>query len=111
MENTSRIIGADALTDFAANLFVAAGLPPADYGVNRAIDRTLRAFTWDQLGSLIERAGLLRKAVVLRHCRDLVKAARADWPAPMLVATIAVSAVPKPKAIGTRMYSSRAATP
>jgi len=58
-----------------------AGLPPADYGVNRAIDRTLRAFTWDQLGSLIERAGLLRKAVVLRHCRDLVKAARADWPA------------------------------
>ena len=30
MENTSRIIGADALTDFAAKLFVAAGLPPAD---------------------------------------------------------------------------------
>ena len=37
--------------------------------------------------------------------------ARADWPAPMLVATIAVSAVPKPKAIGTRMYSRRAAMP
>ncbi|MGE0349863.1 type II toxin-antitoxin system HipA family toxin [Hydrogenophaga sp.] len=57
------------------------GLPPADYGVNRAIDRTLRAFTWEQLGSLIERAGLLRKSVVLRHCKDLVKVARADWPA------------------------------
>jgi hypothetical protein len=37
--------------------------------------------------------------------------ARAGWPAPRLVATIAVSAVPKPKAIGTRMYSSRAAIP
>ena len=35
----------------------------------------------------------------------------AHCPAPMLVATIAVNAVPKPKAIGTRMYSSRAATP
>ncbi len=37
--------------------------------------------------------------------------ARFALPAPMLVATIAVSAVPKPKAMGTRMYSSRAATP
>ena len=37
--------------------------------------------------------------------------ARSRWPAPMLVATRVVSAVPKPKAIGTMMYSSRAATP
>ncbi|MCY1546835.1 hypothetical protein D9M68_828560 [compost metagenome] len=39
------------------------------------------------------------------------RTARTVCPAPMLVATIAVRAVPKPKAIGTRMYSSRAATP
>ncbi|WP_137919598.1 HipA domain-containing protein [Hydrogenophaga sp. 2FB] len=58
-----------------------AGLPPIDYGVNRAIDHTLRAFTWAQLEALIESAGLLRKSVVLRHCKALVKAAQADWPA------------------------------
>ncbi|MDO9434848.1 type II toxin-antitoxin system HipA family toxin [Hydrogenophaga sp.] len=61
-----------------------AGMPPADYGVNRAIDHTLRAFTWAQLESLIEGAGLLRKSVVLRHCKALVKAAQADWPALLL---------------------------
>lgn len=58
-----------------------AGLPPTDYGVNRAIDHTLRAFTWAQVEALIESAGLLRKSVVLRHCKALVKAAQADWPA------------------------------
>ncbi|QHE87130.1 type II toxin-antitoxin system HipA family toxin [Hydrogenophaga sp. BPS33] len=58
-----------------------AGLPPTDYGVNRAIDRTQRAFTWAQLEALIESAGLLRKGVVLRHCKALVQAAQADWPA------------------------------
>ena len=58
-----------------------AGMPPADYGINRAIDARLRAFTWAQLESLLESAGLLRRSVVLRHCKALVQAAQADWPA------------------------------
>ena len=57
------------------------GMPPADYGINRAIDARLRAFTWAQLESLLESAGLLRRSVVLRHCKALVQAAQADWPA------------------------------
>jgi len=58
-----------------------AGMPPTDYGINRAIDTRLRAFTWAQFESLLESAGLLRRSVVLRHCKALVKAAQADWPA------------------------------
>lgn len=58
-----------------------AGLPPSDYGINRAIDSTLRAFTWAQFESLLEGAGLLRRSAVLRHCKALVQAAQADWPA------------------------------
>jgi len=58
-----------------------AGMPPADYGINRAIDSKLRAFTWAQLESLLESAGLPRKSAVLRHCKALVRAAQADWPA------------------------------
>ncbi len=58
-----------------------AGMPPADYGINRAIDARLRAFTWAQLESLLESAGLLRRSVVLRHCKALVQTAQADWPA------------------------------
>lgn len=58
-----------------------AGMPPTDYGINRAIDGKLRAFTWAQFESLLEGAGLLRRSAVLRHCKALVQAARADWPA------------------------------
>jgi serine/threonine-protein kinase HipA len=58
-----------------------AGLPPSDYGVNRAIDHKLRAFTWAQMEALMDSAGLLRKPVVLRHCKELVRRAQADWPA------------------------------
>ncbi len=51
-----------------------------DYGVNRAIDQRLRAFGWDALRDLIAAAGLPRAGLLLRLCRDTVRAAQADWP-------------------------------
>jgi hypothetical protein len=42
---------------------------------------------------------------------QVTRNARFALPAPMLVATIAVSAVPEAEGDGHRMYSSRAATP
>jgi serine/threonine-protein kinase HipA len=58
---------------------------PGDYGLNRAIDERLRAFTWDDLRRLMEVAGLTRSSVLLRRCRDLAAQARADWPRVMQV--------------------------
>lgn len=58
-----------------------AALPPNAYGVNREIDRKLRAFTWADLEALIATAQLPRPKVLLRHCRDVVRQAQADWPA------------------------------
>ncbi|HSW20175.1 MAG TPA: HipA domain-containing protein [Ramlibacter sp.] len=56
-------------------------IPPTAYGVNRAIDKSLRAFSWSELEALIVSARLLRPAVLLRACRQLVKQAQAEWPA------------------------------
>lgn len=56
-------------------------VPASDYAVNRAIDKTLRAFTWDDFSALLKQAGLLRPGNVLRKCKALVGQAQADWPA------------------------------
>jgi serine/threonine-protein kinase HipA len=53
---------------------------PEDYGVNRAIDRTLRAFTWGELEALLKKAGLNRIPNHLRLAKELVRQAKADWP-------------------------------
>lgn len=53
---------------------------PEDYGVNRAIDKTLRAFTWTDLEGLLKAAGLNRIPNHLRLAKELVKQAKADWP-------------------------------
>jgi hypothetical protein len=42
---------------------------------------------------------------------QVIRLARLPWRAPMFVATMAVRALPMPKAMGTRMYSRRAAMP
>jgi serine/threonine-protein kinase HipA len=57
------------------------GLPQGAYGVNRALDRSLRAFGWNELEALIASARLLRPGVLLRACRDAVRRAQAEWPA------------------------------
>ncbi|MDO9405191.1 MAG: HipA domain-containing protein [Polaromonas sp.] len=56
-------------------------VPPADYAVNRAVDRTLRAFGWDQLEALLKTAGLLRVSRLMAVAKNTAKQARADWPA------------------------------
>ncbi|WPB57118.1 type II toxin-antitoxin system HipA family toxin [Xylophilus sp. GOD-11R] len=54
---------------------------PGDYGVNRAIDRTLRAFGWNELEALLSAAGLTRVPNHIRLAKALVRQARAQWPA------------------------------
>lgn len=54
---------------------------PTDYGINRAIDKTLRSFGWGELEDLIRGARLLRPNAILKMCRDQIKLAQADWPA------------------------------
>ena len=54
---------------------------PQSYGINRAIDKTLRSFTWEDVRNLIEGAQLLKPGAILRSCRDRVRQAQAVWPA------------------------------
>lgn len=56
------------------------GVPDQQYAVNRAIDKTLRALTWDDMEGLMKSAGLLRVPRHLALLRDVVKQAQADWP-------------------------------
>ncbi|MBG9387420.1 type II toxin-antitoxin system HipA family toxin [Caenimonas aquaedulcis] len=53
---------------------------PDVYGINREIDRRLRAFGWGDLEALIASARLLRPAALMRLCRESVKEAQAKWP-------------------------------
>jgi serine/threonine-protein kinase HipA len=56
-------------------------VPTSAYAINRAIDKTLRAFTWEDFSALLKQAGLLRQSQILRKCKELVSLAQADWPA------------------------------
>ena len=56
------------------------GVPDHQYAVNRAIDKTLRALTWDDMEGLMKSAGLLRVPRHLALLRDAVQQAQADWP-------------------------------
>lgn len=57
------------------------GVPLSDYGVNRAIDTSVRAFTWDDLAVLLKQAQLPRVSRVLQVAKRVVAQAKADWPA------------------------------
>nr|WP_144829683.1 hypothetical protein [Cupriavidus gilardii] len=48
--------------------------------MNRAIDATLRAFSWADLEALIRAAGLMRPHRYLRKARQLARQAIAEWP-------------------------------
>lgn len=54
--------------------------PPQDYGVNRRIDETLRAYGWDDLEALLKSARLRRIDAHMRVAREVVSQARASWP-------------------------------
>lgn len=52
-----------------------------DYGVNRAIDKTVSRFGWNDLEALLTAAQILRPGRYLTLAQQLVKRAQADWPA------------------------------
>lgn len=51
-----------------------------DYGLNRAIDRTVRAFTWDDLDTLLEKARILRRTRIIQVAKSVAANAMARWP-------------------------------
>lgn len=53
--------------------------PANIYGVNKAIDKTVSAFTWDDMRTLIESAGVARSSALIRHCKDLAGYAKENW--------------------------------
>jgi serine/threonine-protein kinase HipA len=53
---------------------------PAKYGHNRAIDRMVSAFTWDDLRELIRVAGIRRGEVLVRKVQATVRMAAEKWP-------------------------------
>jgi serine/threonine-protein kinase HipA len=53
----------------------------SDHGLNRAIDTTVRRFSWDDLDSLLQRARVPRRSRLLQVARTTVKQAQAAWPA------------------------------
>ncbi len=55
-------------------------VPVTDYGINRAIDKTLRAYTFDDLEAMVRSAGLLRRARLMSIARETVRQASAEWP-------------------------------
>ena len=56
------------------------GVSEQDYAINRAIDKTVRAFTWDDLDALLEKAKVLRRGRILQVAKSVVAKAKADWP-------------------------------
>ncbi|WP_232424637.1 HipA domain-containing protein, partial [Pandoraea sp. B-6] len=67
-------------------------VPASHYGVNRAIDKTLRAFDWAALDALLKGAGLLRVSRLSAIARETVRDAQAQWPALLADAPAAVRA-------------------
>jgi serine/threonine-protein kinase HipA len=55
-------------------------VPTTDYGLNRAIDATVRGFTWGDLDSLLQNAQVPRRSRLLQVARTTVKQAQAMWP-------------------------------
>lgn len=67
-------------------------VPESHYGVNRAIDKTLRAFDWTALDGLLKGAGLLRVSRLTAIARETVRDAQEKWPALLENAPVAVRA-------------------
>ncbi len=57
------------------------GVSDQDYGLNRAIDKTVRAFTWDDLDALLEKAKVMRRKRIITVAKAVVAKAQAHWPA------------------------------
>jgi serine/threonine-protein kinase HipA len=56
------------------------GVSEHDYGVNRAIDQTVRAFTWGDLDALLAKAKVMRRSRILQVAKAVAAKAKSDWP-------------------------------
>jgi len=56
-------------------------LPPAEYALNRKIDRELCALGWSDLEALLHAAQVPRKSRLLALAKDAVRRAQREWPA------------------------------
>ena len=54
--------------------------PQSDYGLNRAIDAKLRALSWQELGDMLVKAGIVRHHRVLQLAKATARQAQLQWP-------------------------------
>jgi serine/threonine-protein kinase HipA len=55
-------------------------VPVSDYGLNKAIDHKLKAFSWTDFESMVKAAGMMRVSHHVRQAKLLVKEAKEKWP-------------------------------
>lgn len=55
-------------------------VPEQDYAINRAIDKAVRAFTWEDLDRLLVQAKVLRRSRILQRAKELASLAKSSWP-------------------------------
>ncbi|PXX41476.1 type II toxin-antitoxin system HipA family toxin [Undibacterium pigrum] len=63
-----------------------ADVPADHYGVNKAIDASLKTFTWQDMDQLLSQARVLRKARLMQIARQTVQQAKEKWPAILAIA-------------------------
>lgn len=68
-------------------------VPPADYAVNRAIDARLKAFSWDDMATLLKLAQVPRASRLLQLARAMVQTAQREWPHVLDIAPASMRAV------------------
>ncbi|MGK5027342.1 type II toxin-antitoxin system HipA family toxin [Janthinobacterium sp. RB2R34] len=56
------------------------GVSEQDYAINRAIDKTVRAFTWDDLDALLAKARVMRRGRIVQVAKSVAIKARQTWP-------------------------------
>ena len=56
-------------------------VPPTDYGINRQIDKTVSAFSWDDFDTLMRMANVPRPARLKQIAKKTVRQAQSSWPA------------------------------
>lgn len=56
------------------------GVSEQDYAINRAIDKTARGFTWDDLDALLAKAKVMRRGRIVQVAKSVATKARQAWP-------------------------------
>lgn len=56
------------------------GVSEQDYAINRAIDKTVRGFTWEDLDALLAKAKVMRRGRIVQVAKSVATKARQAWP-------------------------------